>query len=78
MNDFRGYHLIVQEATTKNNTQSVLFEDYIHNSNQFAVVDAETVAGQCFVVESGPDINVVLLAKDKETWPSYFTDIYTP
>ena len=78
MNDFRGYHLIVQEATTKNNTQSVLFEDYIHNSNQFAVVDAETVAGQCFVVESGPGINVVSLAKDKETWPSYFTDIYTP
>ena len=74
-NDFDGYHLLVQEASTKIDEGSVLFIDY-KVSPELSVINADTVNGPCFVVETDAANERVSLAKERETWPSLFTTTY--
>ena len=63
-NGFDGYHLIVQEAKKRTNEGSVLFQDYRFNPN-FCMIDADTVNGPCFIIESNIQNGFVTLAQDK-------------
>ena len=72
LNKFDGNHLIVQSADRKAKSQSVLFKDYKFSS-EFIKIDANSVDGPCFVVESNPDKNIVSLAVDNDKWADKFT-----
>lgn len=74
-NQFEGYHLIVQEAKKKLKSGSVLFVDYKF-SPELRIIDADTVNGPCFVIESDSNKQTVALAKESETWAGSFTNLF--
>ena len=72
-NDFEGYDLIIQAAYDTNGTKSVLFTDYKFCSDLMQI-DADCIEGQCFVIESNIEDNLVSLALDRDKWPNEFTE----
>ena len=73
-NNFIGYDLIIQATYQNNNTKSVLFTDYKFNSDLMRI-DADCIEGQCFVIESNIDDNLVSLALERDKWPNKITMI---
>ena len=71
-NNFEGYDIIVQATYQYNGTKSVLFMDYLFSPDLMRI-DAECIEGQCFVIESNIENNLVSLALDREKWPEEFT-----
>ena len=63
--EFDRHHLIVQQVDKNCYTGSVLFQDYLYSSDLIKI-DADTVNGQFFVVETDPGKDIVTLANDKE------------
>ena len=37
-------------------------------------IDADCIEGQCFVIESNIEDNLVSLALDRDQWPNEFTE----
>ena len=74
-NEFDGYNLIFQQVDESHNTSLVLFKDYLHFSYLIKNY-ADTVNGQCFIVQADCDKDIVTLAKDKEKWVEYFTILH--
>ena len=74
-NNFEGYDIIIEATYQNNRTKSVLFTDYKFCSD-LVRIDAECIEGQCFVVESNIENNLVSLALDKENWPDEFTKCF--
>ena len=46
--------------------------DYLFSPDLMRI-DAECIEGQCFVIESNIENNLVSLALDREKWPEEFT-----
>ena len=67
--------MVVQETSTFIDEGSVLFIDY-EVSPELSIIDADTVNGTCFVIETDAENGRVSLARERETWPSLFTIIY--
>lgn len=74
-NDFEGYQLVVQEANSKTNESSILFQDYSFFP-KLTIIDANAVNGPCFVIESHKSKKIVCLAKEKELLAEAFTEVY--
>ena len=57
------------------NLGSVLFKDH-KLSPELVSIDADTVNGQCFVMENNSKNKVACLAKERELWARAFTKVY--
>ena len=64
-NNFEGYNIIVQATYQYNGTKSVLFMDYLFSPDLMRI-DAECIEGQCFVIKSNIENNLVSLALDRD------------